>query len=361
MDILHIIYSLDTGGAQRLVADMATAMAKLPDCNVTVLTYIAAPESNLEKMIKDNPKISFVCLGLNSDKHPSIPIRLRKFLRNSDVAHVHLFPSLYYAAIANIDIRTPLIYTEHSTHNRRRDISMLRYPERLAYSQYKAIGCISKAVEENLSVWVGSNLSSRLHVINNGIDLSRFLNLKRLESEDIFHRSGIPLLMISRFTPAKDQPTLIRALKHLPTEVYAVFAGEGPTLQESKKIAEEEGLSDRTLFLGNCPNILPLIAAARIGVQSSHWEGFGLTAAEMMAAGLPVVASDVDGLRSVVKDAGLLFKAGNPKSLADQILLLLNDKDITDDYIAKGLSRANDYDVRISAAQYISIYNSFLR
>lgn len=361
MNILHIIYSLDTGGAQRLVADLARALAKIPDCRVTVLTYIPAPDSEIEKMVKDNPDIKFECLGLNTDKHPAIPFRLRKYLRNADVAHVHLFPSIYLAAFANIGINTPLIYTEHSTHNRRRDIPLLRYPEKWAYSNYKAIGCISDAVKNNLTDWIGSALSPRLYVIPNGIDLTRFNNIEKQNPKRIFGRDGIPLLMVSRFTPAKDQPTLIRALKYLPEDVFAVFAGAGSTLAECKKIAEEEGLSGRTIFLGDCSDISPLLSAASVGVQASKWEGFGLTAVEMMASALPVVASDVEGLNRVVKDAGLIYSPGNPESLASKISLLLKDKKLRENCVSAGLKRAEQYDMRHTAHAYMRLYKSFLR
>lgn len=361
MKILHVIYSLDTGGAQRMVADLATSMAARPQCRVTVLTYIPAPDSPLEKQIKSDPRIDFECLGLSSDKDLSIILKLRKYLREADVAHIHLFPSIYLAAIANLGIGIPLVYTEHSTHNRRRDIPFLRYAEQWAYSKYKAIGCISEAVKDNLEKWIGRRDTSRIHVIPNGVDLSRFKDLKLQNPEEVFGIKGTPLLMISRFTPAKDQPTLIRALRFLPEDVYAVFAGDGPTLEECKKLAEETGVFGRTVFLGDCKDVLPLLSAAAIGVQASHWEGFGLTVVEMMAAGLPVVASDVPGLNEVASGAGLLYEASNPQSLAHNIKLLLTDPILKEDCIQSGKRKAGEYDSDSPAQAYIRLYNNFLR
>lgn len=359
--ILHIIYSLESGGAQRLVADMCAEMAKRSDWTVEILTVISQPESALQKAVESNPDIRFHTLGLQSDKDPIIIPRLRRYLKNADVAHVHLFPAIYQAAIANIGINTPMVYTEHSTHNRRRDHRWMREAERWVYSRYKAIGCISEAVRHNLEKWLAPLSQTRKHkfkVICNGVNLLRFKNLKRRKPEDVFGREGKALLMISRFTDAKDQPTVIKALKYLPQDMYVVFAGDGATMESCKRIAEDEGVTERVIFAGNRSDIETLISAALIGIQSSHWEGFGLTAVEMMAAGLPVVASDVEGLKDVVVGAGELFRHADSKDLALKIMKICDDENVYNSVSAKERKRAENYDIKNTCGEYITLYRT---
>jgi glycosyltransferase involved in cell wall biosynthesis len=98
------------------------------------------------------------------------------------------------------------------------------------------------------------------------------------------------------------------------------------------------------------------LSESYIGVQSSHWEGFGLTAVEMMAAGLPVIASNVEGLKQVVDGAGELFTCGDERELAQIVNLLLNDEDMYKEMQQKCLSRAKLYDIHATVEAYLKIY-----
>jgi len=95
-----------------------------------------------------------------------------------------------------------------------------------------------------------------------------------------------------------------------------------------------------------------------IGIQSSNWEGFGLTALEMMASGLPVIASDVAGLKQVVEGAGLVFEVNNAFDLAQKINDLLNNIPLYNKIKSQSLQRALEYDIRITAQKYLCEYKS---
>lgn len=260
------------------------------------MVYHLTGTATERRLIESGVKVTSLDLPLRSPKTVS---RLRPYIKSADIVHVHLFPSSYIVALANIGINKPLVFTEHSTHNRRRDKSYLRSLERWVYSRYTKIGCISEATAANLKEWIGKELaSSRIEVIENGIDLTVYQNAEPKPARELFGREGKPLLMVSRFVPAKDQATVIRALPHIEDpQIFVAFAGDGETLEACKKLADDLGVSGRVVFLGNRDDIPTLIKSSFIGIQSSHWEGFGLTAVEMMAGGLPVIASDVDGLR----------------------------------------------------------------
>lgn len=120
--------------------------------------------------------------------------------------------------------------------------------------------------------------------------------------------------MVARFAPSKDQATIIRALLLLDKDVRVRFVGDGETRPECERLAKELGVEDRVDFMGMQSKIPQLIAESYIGIQSSNWEGFGLTAVEMMACGKPVIATNVDGLKQVVEGTGLLFPVGDEKN-----------------------------------------------
>lgn len=349
MRILHVIESLKIGGAERLLSDMLPLMAQQHQVTLLVNRDI---DNDFSRRVKTaGVRVEVLRnVGLHSPKNI---ICLRKKFKDYDVVHVHLFPTSYWAAFASLFSSVPLVFTEHSTSNRRRGKWYFRPIEQFIYSRFQCVISISQQTQDALREWLQvSRDSSRFVVVNNGINLSAFSHLHN--QKDYPHT----LVMVSRFAASKDQETVIRAMALLPNDLHAIFVGDGENLAHCKELAASLGVSDRTHFVGSQLDVASWLAKADIGVQSSHWEGFGLTAVEMMAAGLPVVASSVEGLRQVVEGAGILFEAGNAQELADAVSRLLSDTDYYKKIACQCAARAVDYDIRTMVDQYLKIYSS---
>ena len=359
MKVLHIINSLETGGAQKLLADLLPRLNKYYDTEIKVAVFNIT-NSEYEKILTDCG-IEVINLKTRPASVKAI-WQLSKLMQQTDIAHVHLFAANYAAAFAKILTHKPLVLTEHSTHNKRRDHSWLRPVEKFVYRRFNKIACISVQTAQTLTEWIGCDIAQkRIETITNGIDIERYSNAHASSPERMFGKPGIPVLMVSRFVESKDQPTLIRAIEEIPnSEVYAVFAGDGPLKEQCIRLADELGVSDRILFLGTRNDIPEIIKASKIGVQSSHWEGFGLSALEMMAGGLPVIASDVPGLRQVVENVGATFPTGDHKSLAKEIQQLLADDTSYAMAASLGLGRAVEYSIDKTVNDYHNLYRQLL-
>lgn len=362
MRILHVIQDMETGGAQRLLTDLLPALAEDGELEITLAVYNSLSDSYRERLLRKNPRIRFIDLGIKKPRSLSPSFRLVSEVRRADVVHVHLFPPLYQMALTGLIAGTPLVFTEHSTHNRRRDHKWMRPLEQLIYSCYSALTTISEAVAVNLRNWLGNTGHPKIRIIPNGIDISRFNSEKPHPSllPSLFGRGGKAILMVSRFAESKDQQTLIRAVPYLKDpEAFVAFAGAGETLEECRALAKSLGVGDRVMFLGERDDVERLMTAASIGVQSSNWEGFGLTAVEMMAAGLPVVASDVEGLRTIVENVGFLFPKGDEKALSEILNDLLAQPEDSEKLLRaskKGTQRALHHDIRTTARMYSALY-----
>ncbi len=118
---------------------------------------------------------------------------------------------------------------------------------------------------------------------------------------------------VARFRPFKNQMLVVEALARLTSadraRIRVVFAGDGSERQAVMARVRELGLTEEILFLGAVPyeRVPGLLACADYGLFPSENEGFGLGAAECLAAGLPVLTLDTDLMREVVGDAGLQF------------------------------------------------------
>lgn len=168
------------------------------------------------------------------------------------------------------------------------------------------------------------------------------------------------IVQIAAFRGQKDQDCLIRAAQLLPTEYEVSFVGDGERREECEQLALSLGLADRIHFMGIQSNIPGILKEMDIVVMSSHWEGFGLAAVEGMAAGKPVIASDVDGLREIVGDAGVLFPPGDEEALAAEILKLSEDETYYCEVASRCRRRADEFDISKMVQEYENVYKEIL-
>lgn len=346
MRILHVISCLTVGGAQRLVSSLLPELIKHE--KVDLLVYKRVNTTFEKELI--GAGVNIISLDVNNTRNPISMVKMRRVFAHYDIIHAHLFPTVYWVALASIGLNIKLIYTEHNTFNRRRNKAYLRPIEKFIYSRYTTIISITDQVRSELSKWLQSD-DSRFVTIPNGINTSYFS-----VNDEIVDKNRI--IMIARFAPAKDQATLIRALTFLNKEIKVRLVGDGETRLECENLARDLGVYHQIEFMGEQSDIPRLIAQSYIGVQSSHWEGFGLTAVEMMAASKPVIASNVEGLRQVVEGAGVLFHHGDEKDLAKAIDKLIGDPNYYKEVSLACKERSMKFDISKMAQKYIEVYTN---
>jgi L-malate glycosyltransferase len=134
---------------------------------------------------------------------------------------------------------------------------------------------------------------------------------------------------VSNFRPVKRVTDVVRTFARLSKQVPArlVFIGDGPDRPEAAYEAQELGISDRVVFLGKQDSVAELLACADLMLLPSRSESFGLVALEAMAAGVPVIATDVGGLPEVVESGvtGYLAQVGDVEGMAGAAVEILSD------------------------------------
>lgn len=346
MRVLHVITSLEIGGAQRLLVDLLPLQAVSED--VTLLVYERV-HNNFEKSLEQSG-IKILCLDEHDFHNPGVIFRLRSIFKDYDLIHAHLFPTIYWASLAARRLKVKLVYTEHSTSNSRRNKWFFRPVERFMYRRYNKIISISQQTQDALTSWLGQ-YDNRFVVINNGVDIRKFAAVK----SPVIPKS---LIMVSRFASSKDQETVIRAMQYIDKDATLRFVGDGENRAHYEVLAKDLGVSDRVQFLGSRSDVPELVASSCIGIQSSNWEGFGLTAVEIMACGKPVIATNVDGLKQIVEGAGEIFNVGHASELAARVNYLLSDKLYYQAKSDRCRLRAKEYDISVMSEKYLQLYKS---
>ncbi len=360
MVVLHIINTLAVGGAERLLIDTLPIM-KAKGIDVRVLLLVASGSAFEKQLEADGIEVISVDMRFGQFD-PRLILRLRRLMRGADVVHTHLFPSQYWAALANrIGGRGVIVTTEHSTSNTRAQHWLTSKLDTCIYGLYDGIICISEAVADFMRKRTPRHVEIRC--IENGVVLPSadvVVCPRRADVVDGLADTDFVMLQVARFSDQKNQDCVIRSLKHLPDNVHVVFAGYGVRLDACRQLAESLGVSTRTHFLGMRSDIARLWSIADIGVMSSQWEGFGLAAVEGMAYAKPVVASNVPGLADVVQFADLLFTPDDERALANCVMRLYSDAAECQRLGELCKERAQQYDINKMVDSYIEFYDELL-
>lgn len=354
--ILYVIRSLEKGGTEdQLIALVRHVHRKTHQCHVFVLEPGGRHESTL----------SDLCVSVHSGglKHSDIHrapwklifalwqlIKLTRHLR-PQVVHSFLPLSTFMGAMAGRITRVPLNITSRralATHQERH--SILKLLDRFAnqWSHYVTVN--SKAVWKD-TIQRDKIDPSKLQLIYNGLDTRPFESARsqRKTMRRQLDVKGNELLIISvaNLISYKGHADLIQAAKQVIAAIPKsrfVLVGEDRGIQKClENQVKELGISDRVMFLGQRDDIPELLAASDLFVLSSHEEGFSNAVLESMAAGLPVVATDVGGNREAILDGvtGRLVPSKDPDRLAEKMILVLDAPSIANTQGVEGRIRVN--------------------
>jgi glycosyltransferase involved in cell wall biosynthesis len=360
MKVLHVINSLDTGGAEKLLLETIPLYNKKGiETDLLVLNGTDYP---FLKILRAQNCCTIYSLGSYSIYNPIHIFKIIPFLKKYNIAHVHLFPSQYWIVFAKIISfsKIKILVTEHSSSNPRIKNYFFSVIDRFIYQFYHKIICITDEVFEIIYTHTKLN-KSRFEVIENGINLKTIENAtsyNKNEISELLNEEDILLVQVARFSKHKDPLTVIRSMKLLPDNFKLIFVGDGNLREDCEKLVENLNLKQRVLFLGDRTDVPRIIKTANISILSSNGEGFGLVAIESMASGKPFIASDVLGLSTLVEGAGILFEKGNEKELAYYIKKLIDDNDYNKKIINSCKVRAERFDIDTMVDKHILLYKT---
>jgi glycosyltransferase involved in cell wall biosynthesis len=227
------------------------------------------------------------------------------------------------------------------------------------YSHYTAIACASEGIATSLREWIPGT-SRKITVIQNGIDVRKFQQAAAVSRASLgINEASFVLLYVASFQSRKDHGTLLRALKEIPN-ADLVLVGDGKLRKQFEVQAKSLGVAERVHFLGRRNDVAELLNMADMYVHVPAFEGFGIAVAEAMAAGKPVVASDVPGLAQVVGDAGILIPPGDSALLAMEVRSLIASPVRRSQFSQAAVQRASQFGIEKTVDAYIALYESIL-
>lgn len=356
--IAHLIESDGPGGAERVVADLATELQAAGASNVVILP--ADGEGWLGQQLAGSG-VALEHFRLDTPLSPACARDIAGILRRHriTVAHSHEFSMAVYGAWASWLAGVPHVITMHGNRYYAR-----RLQRRLALRAAIAMSGRTIAVSDQLANHLSRDLfvrRSRIAKISNGV---RHETPQRATLREELHLGpGERLLVaVGNLYPVKGHLHLIDALSLLATRypgVHVAIAGRGDLADAIVTRAREHGLANRVHLLGLRADVAEVLAAADVFVLPSLSEGLSLALLEAMFAGRPIVASDVGEIGAALANgkAGVLVDPASPPALAAAIEDLLSHPARARELAQRARRRAvAEYDMAQMVRRYTSIY-----
>lgn len=299
MKIAQVITRMDTlGGAQVHVRDLSNHLAA-QRCEVIVITGKAECSHSMVNVKYKQ------CPSLIRELHPFYDVRaileVRRILKDlkPDLVATHSSKAGLIGRIAAWSLRIPTVFTAHGWAFTEGVSSKKR---RFYMAIEKVVGLITNRVitvsdyDRNLAISSHVLPPRKIETVHNGVLPSKHVTSLKVEDNAL-----VNILMVARFDIPKKQLMLVRAcekLNHLPWQLS--FVGEGSQLDEVKEYVKENQLEERVLFYGSMKSIEEPLNNAKVFVLLSDYEGLPLSILEAMQVGLPIIASDVGGVKEAV-------------------------------------------------------------
>ena len=340
--VLLAITRLELGGAQRVVLHTARELDRR-DFDVALAW---GPGDRLDDEALSIPELErFPVPALVRPVAPISDLRALKSLRAAvrsfrpHVVHTHSSKAGILGRLAARLEGVPAVHTVHGYGF----TPLQSVPKRFAFRSAEKImarftDCFVTVSERDRrrGIEMGLFSSEKVRLIRAAIDLGRFRGAAG--GDAVRERLGVPLdvplvTQIGNFKPQKaplDFVRLAATVLERHRGVWFTMVGDGPQRRPAEQLADELGVTDRIIFAGWWDDVPGLLAATTVSVLTSRHEGLPCSVIESLAAGVPVVATEVDGTVEVVRsgDNGFLAEAGDIGGLAEAVSRLLADPDL---------------------------------
>jgi glycosyltransferase involved in cell wall biosynthesis len=363
--IAHVLSSFGVGGQERVALDLARTQVEAGH-EVLAISLARPPEGPCAALFRDaGVRAETVAKRWRVD--PSLPIRLGRHLARAGVSvvHTHNPHALIYGAPAAFVAGAVAIHTKHGMNpDTPRRVWLRRTAGKLARAHVAVTPALARVALKS-----GDCDGTRLHVVPNGVDLTRFKPSRRARAQARLEL-GIPrdawvVGTVGRLSPEKDQALLVDAMANqLGEHRQLVLVGDGPERAALAARVAATGRSRYVHMTGARSDVQNLLAAFDAFALTSRTEGLPLVLLEAMAMGLPVISTAVGGIPDLVEHrvTGFLLPPGDVARLSRQLASLSTDFSLSRQIGQAGRRAVLErYSLARMASDYEALYESLVR
>ena len=340
------------GGAETMAAQLAKALNK-DLFDVSFITNHSLSKTRVLDIVTNDSNIKIY--SLNEDAGMSLRAR-KKMMRilkqiKPDVIHTHLHSYPYVMTYA-IKHHIPIIHTMHNM--------PIFESKKLGRIILKFLFKHKFAIPVGISNIISEQIKELYHVpsytIYNPVDVSKFDIKKDKQKQFTF-------ITIGRMSEQKNQQLLLKSFRILVNNyknVKLIFVGDGVLKDDLLKLTNDLKLNDYIEYVGNVDDVENYLKIADAFVLSSIYEGLPMTILEAMAASLPIISTNVGGVKDIVTNNGILVKV-DEKDLAKAMLSLIENEKLCNEFKNNSYENAKNYDLSKIVKEYEELYFLYLK
>lgn len=366
--VAFVVSSLFMGGAEAQVIQLASAL----DTGFRPLIICTKGEGEQAQRARA-AGLRVVSLGLRSGKDPRLLPRLTRLLREFRPAIVHCtnFDSTVWGRAAGVLAKVPCIVTAEHSSTRPRSHAPSRVAIPLANRAFaKRTDCVVACSHAQVPLLKREgNPPDRVRVIPNGVDL-RLYDSSHSDA-DVREECGVPegavaIGIVARLFEEKNVAMLLRVasrLQALDARTHFVIVGDGPCRPALEDLVREARLTDAVTFTGTRHDVPRVLTGMDICALTSSTEAFPISLLEAMAAGLPVVATDVGDVARIVKNGstGFVVAAGDTREFTRCLETLVRNPGLREAMGSSGRLRVEKlYSVDRMTQAYTELFERIL-
>ena len=314
MRIALVVPTLVHGGAESMVVDLADGLAS----RGVAVTLVTITDWSAERfMARLSPAVERIALGARPYDLRGVSrfVALHRRARWDAAIH-HLTPTLMHqAAVRATGARTPAVFVEHNGNPVPMRAGRAELARRALYRAFDHVVCVSSAMREGYVRRFCPASYDRSSVVHNGVDVAHLVatadatDAAAVRAEFGFDAGDRVVGVIGRLIPQKGHAAFFDALAARAHElrtlrVRVLVVGGGVLYDALTAQVRAVALDDLVRFAGPRDDVARVLAALDLVAMPSVWEGLPIALLEALAVGVPVVATDVGGIREVV-DAGV--------------------------------------------------------
>lgn len=269
--------------------------------------------------------------------------QLDELCKNEDIDIIHghyLFPA--GAAAVEVgkkhDIKTYVTAHGSDMFELYKNQSFMRKPIKKVLKDADKVFAVSNALKDEILATGVEGIADKTSIYWNSVDADKFREAENKQKKDR------PIVMfVGNLIKRKNVSLILEAKKECKTDFELIVVGDGPLLNELKGKVKNENIEGVT-FTGARYDVENVIPKADLLILPSFSESFGLVLIEALACGVPVIGSDVGGIREIItSDVGLLIDPKNPASLSKAIDEVLSDEELYKKLRSNARKRALDF------------------
>jgi L-malate glycosyltransferase len=362
--VLQICLTLDTGGLERVVVNLANEVSR----TAVMRTQICTVGQTTGEVIPDTIAPGVEWTELKGKPHFTVKtaLKLAKLARSSKVTllHAHGTQPLVYALTTSMLCGLPVVFTKHNSYEDLDFFARHRFFKNAACRRVRRFIGVSEQATEILRR-VFQPAAHRCQTLINGTELpSESVRQTAMFARNAYAKKDkFIIATVCRLAPEKDLVTLLWAFASVhaiepATELWIV--GDGSERANLVKLSEHLGVKQSVRFWGFRGKVDQILGCADLFVNSSWTEGISISILEAMALGLPIVATAVGGTPSIVKSGenGLLVEPRSPSELSRALLRIIQDRELCRKLGDSSWRQVEEYwSLRRMAERYVAIYS----